>query len=244
VRSSRDHHSHPMPYGATELLDGAGARWLRAMLSGAIAWAAVFTLLGLTGALDRPPGSTIEVACCTDLPHVAENYEPILETASGTPGRVRTDEGAFEPVDDTVALEAALFEGAELTGATDEGTTGSGGRSEGDFGGESAGGIGIHPPEEQPPFEEHEVDEAPVAITIVEPRYPELAREAGVEGTVLVRALVSRSGRIERVEIVRSSPMFDDTAREALARWVFKPAWHQGRPVSVWVAIPVRFRLR
>jgi protein TonB len=235
-----------MPYGASELLDGAGPRWLRASLSGSIAWAAVFSLLGLTGALDRPSRPALEVPCCGPTPHVTEYFAPISEKPPGAPARVPLREGVFDPVDDTAELEPALFEGSDVSGATDaSGTSGTGGGPDGVWDGGGAGVVvGVHPPEEQPPFDEHEVDEAPVAVTIVEPRYPEIAREAGVEGTVLVRALVSPSGRIERIEIVRSSPMFDDSAREALARWVFKPAWHQGRPVRVWVAIPVRFRLR
>lgn len=245
MRSSRDHHPHPMPYGAPELLEGAGSRWLRASLSGSLAWAAVFSLLGLTGALDRPPARSPVALCCDVPPHATRDYRPIAETVPAGPVRVQPREGLFAPVQDAEAIEPARFEGFGDPGAGETGAHGSGG-----IGNEGAGGDGfgalspVHPPEEIPPLEEHEVDEPPVAVTIVEPRYPELAREAGVEGTVLVRALVSRTGRIERIEIVRSSPMFDDSAREGLARWVFKPAWHQGRPVPVWVAIPVRFRLR
>jgi protein TonB len=87
------------------------------------------------------------------------------------------------------------------------------------------------------------VDELPEAIVQVAPVYPDAAREAGVEGTVLVRALVCRSGRVLDVTIMRSIPMLDAAAVDAVRQWVFKPALAQGEAVAVWVAVPVRFTL-
>ena len=82
------------------------------------------------------------------------------------------------------------------------------------------------------------VDELPEAITKVPPTYP-----AGhsVEGTVLVRALVCEHGRVVKTEIVKSIPMLDEAAGEAMMQWTFKPALRGGQPVAVWVAVPVRF---
>lgn len=87
------------------------------------------------------------------------------------------------------------------------------------------------------------VDELPEAITRVPPEYPERARAAGVDGTVLVQALVGKDGRVRDVRIQKSIPLLDAAAREAVSAWVFKPALSAGQPVAVWVAVPVKFTL-
>lgn len=87
------------------------------------------------------------------------------------------------------------------------------------------------------------VDELPEAVTRVPPRYPESAREAGVDGTVLLQALVGKDGRVKDVRIQKSIPELDAAAVAAVKQWVFKPAASNGRPAAVWVAVPVRFSL-
>lgn len=88
------------------------------------------------------------------------------------------------------------------------------------------------------------VEELPEALTKVPPDYPPEAREAKVEGTVLVQALVGKDGRIRDTKIVRSIPELDEAAMRAVRQWVFKPAMADGKPVAVWVAVPVRFSLQ
>jgi len=77
------------------------------------------------------------------------------------------------------------------------------------------------------------------------PRYPEPARLAGVQGTVVLRARVTVEGAVAEVVIDRSAGHTDlDTAAvEALRRWRFEPARRAGRPVEVWIVIPVHFSL-
>jgi periplasmic protein TonB len=89
------------------------------------------------------------------------------------------------------------------------------------------------------------VDELPVSIREVKPDYPELALDAGVEGFVLVHALVGKDGRVMRVELDEkfASPLLNQAALEAAKRWVFKPAFVNGHPVPVWSDIPFRFVL-
>lgn len=87
------------------------------------------------------------------------------------------------------------------------------------------------------------VEELPEAIVRVPPSYPDLAREAGVEGTVLTAALVCACGEIQDVHVVQSIPMLDQAAVDAVRQWLFKPALEGGEPVAVWVHIPVRFSL-
>lgn len=83
------------------------------------------------------------------------------------------------------------------------------------------------------------IDELPEAISKVPPSYPEVGHD--IEGTVLVQALVGTDGRIKDTMVVKSVPMLDEAAVTAVRQWVFKPAMAKGKPVAVWVAVPVRF---
>jgi protein TonB len=86
-------------------------------------------------------------------------------------------------------------------------------------------------------------DVEPEVISRVIPLYPPIAREAGMEGTVMVRLLVGLDGRVMKAEIESSSAMFDDAALIAGRQWVFAPALANGHPVRVWVRMPVKFQL-
>jgi TonB family protein len=58
-------------------------------------------------------------------------------------------------------------------------------------------------------------EELPEAITKVAPTYPDIAREAGVDGTVMVQALVGKDGRVKDTRVVKSIPMLDAAAAAA-----------------------------
>ncbi len=79
----------------------------------------------------------------------------------------------------------------------------------------------------------------------VKPSYPHVAKRMGYQGRVVVRLLVSASGRVEQVKIVRSSGyrVLDKAAVKALKRWRFAPARKGGRVVPWWVEVPVVFNL-
>lgn len=86
-------------------------------------------------------------------------------------------------------------------------------------------------------------DEPPVPVYRPDPAYPGWARENGISGTVVLRALVDREGTVRRVSVVRGVTGLTEAAQEALLRWTFRPARANGQPVMVWVEIPVSFRL-
>ena len=88
------------------------------------------------------------------------------------------------------------------------------------------------------------VEEEPVRIHIDAPVYPAVARESGVEGTVIVRALVGRDGRVKRSVVVEGNPLLNAAAITCAETAVFRPALMDNRPVEVWVLIPVTFRMR
>lgn len=85
-------------------------------------------------------------------------------------------------------------------------------------------------------------DEAAEPVYTVRADYPDIARQAGAEGTVVVQALVGTDGRVKDTRIVRSIPMLNGAALEAVKQWRFKPASTGGRPVAAWVSVPMSFR--
>ena len=86
-------------------------------------------------------------------------------------------------------------------------------------------------------------EEEPVAIVKAPPVYPDAARRKGVEGTVTVLALVAANGLVKRTLIQHSIPLLDEAATQSVSQWIFKPALSGGKPIAVWVTVPVRFHL-
>jgi protein TonB len=88
-------------------------------------------------------------------------------------------------------------------------------------------------------------DQLPVAVHEEKPIYPEIAKEAGVEGVVVVYACVGKDGRVIKTEVdaKHSSPLLDPAAVEAARQWVFTPALANNHPVVVWVRLTFRFTL-
>jgi len=105
------------------------------------------------------------------------------------------------------------------------------------------------PPPPPPPSEQaqefYAFDEPPVLIKFVSPRYPDLARQAGIEGTVLLNVLVGDDGKVLQVSVIQSdvTPAMEKAAIEASKLFMFKPAKQRTVPVKARVAIPIRFKL-
>ena len=87
------------------------------------------------------------------------------------------------------------------------------------------------------------VEELPEAITRVNPIYPAEARAKGIDGVVMVQALVGTDGHVKDTRVVKSIPMLDEAATACVRLWEFKPALSHGAPVAVWVGVPVKFSL-
>jgi protein TonB len=97
---------------------------------------------------------------------------------------------------------------------------------------------------EEPPPDFVPYEKEPTVIRRIEPKYPELALRAGLEGNVFIKVWVDKEGKVRKAVIQKSdAPIFEEPAKEAAMQWVFTPALMQKGPVSVWVSIPFRFRL-
>ena len=101
----------------------------------------------------------------------------------------------------------------------------------------SVGGVGpggrATPPEILPAF-------------YVAPEYPEGARKDGIGGEVVLDVRVGEDGRVTDLRVVEGiadHPEFDESTASAVRQWRFRPANENGRPVAMWVKIPVHFRL-
>ena len=109
-------------------------------------------------------------------------------------------------------------------------------------GGENPGGKPPDQPEPMRPFRPA-ADTPPVPIVAPRPAYPPWAREAGIEGRVLVRVLVGKDGIPKSAVIVSGPKGLIEGVVDAVLRWKFKPGLANKEPVEVWVEIPISFRL-
>ena len=231
---------HAMPYGAPELKAVARDYLALAVLLASALWFLSFystltvTRLWPHASVER----TVVIVPYRELsapPPLTQTEAPpqvsfSAEIANPSAGIAVPVPDAEAPLEQTIASQseiAAITPATPLSSADDQ--------------------IIVTPPaeEELPKFGEYVfVEELPEAVTKVQPVYPDVARDASVDGTVLVQALVGKDGRVKDTRIVHSVPMLDASAVAAVQQWVFKPALSNNRPVAVWVAIPVRFTLQ
>jgi protein TonB len=100
------------------------------------------------------------------------------------------------------------------------------------------------PPSQKPAVRLHSGIRAPRKIVDVAPAYPLLARQSQVEGVVILEATIDAGGQVQAVQLLRSAPLLDQAALEAVRQWRYEPATLNGEPVPVIMTITVRFALR
>ena len=84
---------------------------------------------------------------------------------------------------------------------------------------------------------------APRQIKRVDPIYPEDARRARVEGVVILEAMTDIYGRVQALKVLRSIPMLDQAALDAVRQWVYEPMVINGRPRGMIFTTTVTFVL-
>lgn len=85
---------------------------------------------------------------------------------------------------------------------------------------------------------------APAKIRHVAPVYPRIAQDARVEGEVILEATIGTDGRVKDVRVLRSKPLLDRAAIDAVMEWRFTPTLLNGAPVPVLLTVRVEFALR
>jgi len=77
----------------------------------------------------------------------------------------------------------------------------------------------------------------------VNPAYPPLARQARIQGVVILQAQISKDGNIENLQLISGHPMLAPAAIEAVKQWKYKPYLLNGEPVEVETQVQVNFTL-
>ena len=81
-------------------------------------------------------------------------------------------------------------------------------------------------------------------IAFVEPDYPTAAKKAKLSGTVILKAVIGKDGKIKSLHVASStSPMFDEAALKAVRKWTYKPYLLNGDPTEVETNITINFSL-
>lgn len=236
------------PYGAFELKrsyqKNLGLAIIIAGLSFLSIMGSVRLYSVLTGEGEVTATRVVRIRTLSELgapPSISQTQVPQLAVAQpkiaaapkvGIPKAVPDDEA---PEEVTIATQAELGQLSDLKA--------------GILGGGGGDSIAIEIPIEEylPPSDEFvPFDELPVPISPGKPPYPELARKAGIEGTVWVKALVDKRGKVRDVLIVKESGAnagFEEAALQHGHGIKYKPAISNGQPIAVWVTYPVHFRL-
>jgi protein TonB len=84
----------------------------------------------------------------------------------------------------------------------------------------------------------------PAKTKHVPPMYPQIARANGVQGTVILEAVISETGRVRDVRVLRSIPLLDNAAIDAVRQWQFTPTLLNGHPVPIVMTVTVSFELK
>ncbi|MDE3058777.1 MAG: energy transducer TonB [Bacteroidota bacterium] len=151
----------------------------------------------------------------------------------------KAEKGIPVPIPDAVAdPEATIPSQIDLARTT---TTNSNSTEVGERGTSSNPSIEIDEP--PPPF--LPVEKQPVPIKTPVPEFPEVARRAGIEGTVWVSIWVDKFGNVRKAEVAKSTAdIFNKAALDAARQWSFTPAVMNHGPVAVWVTVPFKFTLK
>lgn len=84
----------------------------------------------------------------------------------------------------------------------------------------------------------------PAKVVNVAPAYPALASAARVSGVVILEATIDREGRVRDVRVLRSIPLLDQAAVDAVRQWQYTPTLLNGVPVAVVMTVTVAFNLQ
>lgn len=83
----------------------------------------------------------------------------------------------------------------------------------------------------------------PVLVRRVEPMYPDFAARARVEGTVILEAIIDEQGAVQSLTVLRSVPLLDKAATDAVTQWRYSPVTLNGAPVRAILTVTVSFTM-
>jgi protein TonB len=80
-------------------------------------------------------------------------------------------------------------------------------------------------------------------VSRVDPVYPEQAKQAGIQGTVVLSAIISADGSVKSLRLVSGHPALTSAAIDAVKQWKYRPYLLNGRPVDYETTVTVKFTL-
>lgn len=83
----------------------------------------------------------------------------------------------------------------------------------------------------------------PKKLKNVNPAYPDIAKQARVQGVVILECTISPQGKVSDVKVLRGIPLLDQAAVDAVKQWVYTPTLLNGVPVPVIMTVTVNFKL-
>lgn len=199
-----------------------------------------------------PPPPAAPRKPATVAPKTISKPKPVVETPKFTaPVEAPKEVPQDEAVDAGAVADVAPAGGVPggEPGGVEGGVAGgvAGGVVGGVVGG-AGGGEAEVKKEEPPPPPDKPVRvggqiKAPKKLRDVPPVYPEVAKQARVEGVVILEATISPEGRVDDVRVLRGSPLLNDAAVNAVKSWAYTPTLLNGVPVPVVMTVTVSFKL-
>jgi protein TonB len=83
----------------------------------------------------------------------------------------------------------------------------------------------------------------PTKVKHVNPQYPPIAQSARVQGVVIIEAVIGPNGKVQDARVLRSIPLLDQAALDAVKQWEFTPTLLNNVPVPVIMTVTVQFTL-
>jgi protein TonB len=228
-------------------------------LHGVIAAAIIILPILQTGLLPEPAGAVkaffVEPMSAPPPPPPPPPPAPkATRVPKVEPKPVQMDENAFvAPVEvpEEIVPEEGLDLGVEggVAGGVEGGVPGGvvGGVVGGVPGGVVGGVVGGLPDAPPPPPQKAirvggQIKE-PKKLKHVAPEYPDIAKQARVQGVVILECTISPQGKVTDVKILRGIPLLDQAAVTAVRQWVYTPTLLNGVPVPVIMTVTVNFKL-
>jgi periplasmic protein TonB len=198
------------------------------------------------------PKQVAQVKPKIEQPKIVPQEEPKfvapIETPPEVPEEAAADPGLGEGVPEGVV--GGVPEG--VVGGVPEGVPGGvvggveGGVPGGEVGGTGGGDAPAPEATPEPPSGPVRVGgqiKAPSKLKDVAPKYSDMARQARVQGVVVLECVISPDGRVTNVKVLRGIPLLDGSAVEAVKQWVYSPTLLNGQPVAVVMTVTVNFKL-
>jgi len=202
---------------------------LTMLLQATVVAAMIIVPLMATGMMPTPPSMMAFVAA----------PPPPEAKAPPPPMDVSPDAAPLEAPKE-IKAETGLEAGFERASGVEGGIIGG-------VAGGITGGIPEPPPPPPPPAAPVRVGgniKPPQKTRDVRPVYPPIAQSARVQGIVIIEATIGPDGAVKDAKVLRSIPLLDQAALDAVRQWVFTPTLLNGVPVPVIMTVTVQFTLQ